>query len=130
MTVTYTDGASVPSCNKASADLGTAITIYTNRPSTAATHTLTYSFAGTTGTIATGINTALSWTPPLSLAARLKAAGVPILGTTPESIDLAENRELFGEVLKKADMNAPRYGTALSLANAASVSLRTCISTL
>ena len=28
---------------------------------------------------------------PLSLAARLKAAGVPILGTTPESIDLAEN---------------------------------------
>ena len=52
---------------------------------------------------------------PLSLAARLKAAGVPILGTTPESIDLAENRELFGEVLKKADMNAPRYGTALSL---------------
>ena len=55
---------------------------------------------------------------PLSLAARLKAAGVPILGTTPESIDLAENRELFGEVLKKAEMNAPRYGTALSLEEA------------
>ncbi len=55
---------------------------------------------------------------PLSLAARLKAAGVPILGTTPESIDLAENRELFGEVLKKARMNAPRYGTALSLEEA------------
>ena len=43
---------------------------------------------------------------------------MPILGTTPESIDLAENRELFGEVLKKAEMNAPRYGTALSLEEA------------
>ena len=47
-----------------------------------------------------------------------RSTGVPILGTTPESIDLAENRELFGEVLKKAEMNAPRYGTALSLEEA------------
>ena len=62
-----------------------------------------------------GVIVQLGGQTPLSLAARLKAAGVPILGTTPESIDLAENRELFGEVLKKADMNAPRYGTALSL---------------
>ena len=62
-----------------------------------------------------GVIVQLGGQTPLSLAARLKAAGVPILGTTPESIDLAENRELFGEVLKKANMNAPRYGTALSL---------------
>ena len=62
-----------------------------------------------------GVIVQLGGQTPLSLAARLKAAGVPILGTTPESIDLAENRELFGEVLKKAEMNAPRYGTALSL---------------
>ncbi|OKY88938.1 MAG: carbamoyl phosphate synthase large subunit, partial [Bifidobacterium sp. 56_9_plus] len=62
-----------------------------------------------------GVIVQLGGQTPLSLAARLKAAGVPILGTTPESIDLAENRELFGEVLKKAKMNAPRYGTALSL---------------
>ena len=65
-----------------------------------------------------GVIVQLGGQTPLSLAARLKAAGVPILGTTPESIDLAENRELFGEVLKKAEMNAPRYGTALSLEEA------------
>ncbi|MBQ1513032.1 MAG: carbamoyl-phosphate synthase large subunit, partial [Bifidobacterium sp.] len=65
-----------------------------------------------------GVIVQLGGQTPLSLAARLKAAGVPILGTTPEAIDLAENRELFGEVLKKAKMNAPRYGTALSLEEA------------
>ncbi|MSS12887.1 carbamoyl-phosphate synthase large subunit [Bifidobacterium tsurumiense] len=62
-----------------------------------------------------GVIVQLGGQTPLSLAARLKAAGVPILGTTPEAIDLAENRELFGEVLRKEHLNAPRYGTALSL---------------
>ncbi|RSX51963.1 carbamoyl-phosphate synthase large subunit [Bifidobacterium callimiconis] len=65
-----------------------------------------------------GVIVQLGGQTPLSLAARLKAAGVPILGTTPESIDLAENRELFGEVLRKEGLNAPRYGTALSLEEA------------
>ena len=65
-----------------------------------------------------GVIVQLGGQTPLSLAARLKAAGVPILGTTPESIDLAENRELFGEVLRREHMNAPRYGTALSLEEA------------
>ncbi|PAU68217.1 carbamoyl-phosphate synthase large subunit [Bifidobacterium criceti] len=62
-----------------------------------------------------GVIVQLGGQTPLSLAARLKAAGVPILGTTPESIDLAENRELFGEVLRAEKLNAPRFGTALSL---------------
>ena len=62
-----------------------------------------------------GVIVQLGGQTPLSLAARLKAAGVPILGTTPESIDLAENRELFGKVLAEKGLNAPRYGTALSL---------------
>ena len=62
-----------------------------------------------------GVIVQLGGQTPLSLAARLKAAGVPILGTSPESIDLAENRELFGQVLSKEHLNAPRYGTALSL---------------
>ncbi|KFF31377.1 carbamoyl-phosphate synthase large subunit [Bifidobacterium bombi] len=61
-----------------------------------------------------GVIVQLGGQTPLSLAARLKAAGVPILGTSPESIDLAENRELFGEVLSREHLNAPRYGTALS----------------
>lgn len=65
-----------------------------------------------------GVIVQLGGQTPLSLAARLKAAGVPILGTTPEAIDLAENRELFGKVLEDAHMNAPRYGTALSLEQA------------
>lgn len=65
-----------------------------------------------------GVIVQLGGQTPLSLAARLKAAGVPILGTTPESIDLAENRELFGDVLRREGLNAPRYGTALSLEEA------------
>ncbi|MEK0306415.1 carbamoyl-phosphate synthase large subunit [Bifidobacterium favimelis] len=62
-----------------------------------------------------GVIVQLGGQTPLSLAARLKEAGVPILGTSPESIDMAENRELFGQVLKKEGLNAPRYGTAHSL---------------
>lgn len=65
-----------------------------------------------------GVIVQLGGQTPLSLANRLKEAGVPILGTTPEAIDLAENRELFGEVLKREGLNAPRYGTALSLQEA------------
>jgi carbamoyl-phosphate synthase large subunit len=49
---------------------------------------------------------------PLALAARLKAAGVPIIGTTPEAIDAAENREVFGEVLKQAGLLAPDFAAA------------------
>ncbi|MCI1902346.1 MAG: carbamoyl-phosphate synthase large subunit, partial [Bifidobacteriaceae bacterium] len=62
-----------------------------------------------------GVIVQLGGQTPLSLAARLKEAGVPILGTSPESIDLAENRELFGDVLKEAKLLAPKYGTAHSL---------------
>lgn len=51
---------------------------------------------------------------PLSLAARLKAAGVPILGTSPEAIDAAEDRQVFGVVLERAGLPAPAHGTALS----------------
>ena len=51
---------------------------------------------------------------PLSLAARLKAAGVPILGTSPEAIDAAEDRQAFGVVLERAGLPAPAHGTALS----------------
>ena len=51
---------------------------------------------------------------PLSLAARLKAAGVPVLGTSPEAIDAAEDRQAFGVVLERAGLPAPAHGTALS----------------
>ena len=39
---------------------------------------------------------------PLNLAAGLKAAGVPIIGTAPESIEMAEDRKLFAEMLDQA----------------------------
>ncbi|WP_296760773.1 carbamoyl-phosphate synthase large subunit [Varibaculum sp.] len=49
---------------------------------------------------------------PLSLASRLQAAGVPIVGTPPSAIDAAEDRELFGRVLDEAGLPAPAHGTA------------------
>ncbi len=44
---------------------------------------------------------------PLNLALRLKAAGVPILGTSPESIDLAEDRKRFGKLLEELNIPQP-----------------------
>ena len=58
---------------------------------------------------------------PLNLATPLAKAGVPILGTHPESIDRAEDRELFQAMLKKLGLVQPENGTALSVAEAAVV---------
>jgi carbamoyl-phosphate synthase large subunit len=55
---------------------------------------------------------------PLNLATPLARAGVPILGTHPESIDRAEDRELFQVMLKKLGLVQPENGTALSVAEA------------
>ena len=65
------------------------------------------------GTVA-GVIVQLGGQTPLSLAQRLSDAGVPIVGTTPEAIDLAEDRGEFGEVLTQAGLPAPKYGTAIS----------------
>ena len=51
---------------------------------------------------------------PLKLAAGLKDAGVPILGTTVEAIDLAEDRSRFGPLLDELGYKAPPYATATS----------------
>jgi carbamoyl-phosphate synthase large subunit len=51
---------------------------------------------------------------PLGLAQRLKDAGLPVVGTTPESIHLAEHRGAFGGLLAEAGLPAPAYGTATS----------------
>ncbi len=55
---------------------------------------------------------------PLNLALRLKAAGVPILGTSPESIDLAEDRKRFGKLLRDLDIPQPAAATATSVEEA------------
>ncbi|MFZ2178566.1 MAG: carbamoyl-phosphate synthase large subunit [Rhodococcus sp. (in: high G+C Gram-positive bacteria)] len=63
------------------------------------------------GTV-TGVIVQLGGQTPLGLAKRLKAAGVPIVGTSPEAIDLAEDRGEFGRVLTEAGLPAPKFGTA------------------
>ena len=61
-----------------------------------------------------GVIVQLGGQTPLGLAQRLADAGVPIVGTSPEAIHLAEDRGAFGEVLTNAGLPAPRYGTATS----------------
>jgi carbamoyl-phosphate synthase large subunit len=58
---------------------------------------------------------------PLNLAQRLRAAGVPIIGTSPESIDLAEDRKQFGKLLEDLNIPQPRGGTATSVDQALAV---------
>ncbi len=58
---------------------------------------------------------------PLNLALDLHHAGVPIIGTSPESIDLAEDRKRFGGLLKKLDIPQPLNGTAVTLEEARSI---------
>jgi carbamoyl-phosphate synthase large subunit len=55
---------------------------------------------------------------PLTLALPLKHAGVPIIGTDPENIDLAENRELFGKLLDDLKIPCPANGSATSVESA------------
>jgi len=55
---------------------------------------------------------------PLNLAVPLMRAGVPILGTSPDSIDRAEDRERFQALLKKLDLKQPPNGTAFSVEEA------------
>jgi len=55
---------------------------------------------------------------PLNLSSALAQAGVPILGTPPESIDRAEDRELFQAMLKKLDLKQPDNGTSLTITGA------------
>ncbi len=61
---------------------------------------------------------------PLNLAQRLRAAGVPIIGTSPESIDLAEDRKQFGKLLEDLKIPQPAGGTATSVEEALSVAER------
>ena len=51
---------------------------------------------------------------PLKLARALEAAGVPIIGTTPDAIDRAEDRERFQQMIEKLDLLQPRNATARS----------------
>ena len=75
------------------------------------------------GTVA-GVIVQLGGQTPLGLAQRLTAAGVPLVGTTADAIDLAEHRGAFGELLTRAELPAPAFGTAVSFAQAREIADR------
>ncbi|MBK5254048.1 MAG: hypothetical protein JJE03_06295 [Peptostreptococcaceae bacterium] len=87
------------------------VTIYTNRKSTSFTHTITYSFGGATGTIATGVGVSTTWTPPISLASQIPNAtsgsgtitcktydGGTLIGTKPISIFLSVPSDILPSI--------------------------------
>ena len=65
-----------------------------------------------------GVFVQLGGQTPLKLARELKEAGVPILGTSPEAIDLAEDRGEFSQVLADAGLMTPKNGTASTFTDA------------
>jgi carbamoyl-phosphate synthase large subunit len=73
-----------------------------------------------------GVITQLGGQTPLGLAAGLKAAGVTILGTSPEAINLAEERGAFGRVLEEQGLTAPEFGMASSQMEALAIATRIC----
>jgi carbamoyl-phosphate synthase large subunit len=68
-----------------------------------------------------GVIVQLGGQTPLGLARALAAAGVPVVGTSPEAIHLAEHRGEFGALLAAAGLPAPKHGTAASAAAAKAV---------
>lgn len=61
---------------------------------------------------------------PLNLAAQLKENGVNILGTTPETIDMAEDRDLFNEMMEKLEIPMPESGMAVDVEEALNIAKR------
>ena len=71
-----------------------------------------------------GVIAQLGGQTPLGLARGLMEAGVRILGTSPDAIDLAEERGAFGEILKKNNLLAPNFGMANSYEEATKIASR------
>jgi len=68
-----------------------------------------------------GVVVQLGGQTPLRLAQELKDLGVPVVGTSPEAIHLAEDRGAFGAVLDAAGLPAPRHGTATTYEQAQAI---------
>lgn len=99
--VDWQEPATQPSLSAATVEMGKAVTINTPAVNNAYRHTLRYAFGGASGTIATGITSSVSWTPPVSLANQIPSAtagsgtiycdtysGSTLLGTKSVSITL------------------------------------------
>jgi carbamoyl-phosphate synthase large subunit len=72
----------------------------------------------------TGVIVQFGGQTPLKLAVALEKAGVPIIGTSPDAIDRAEDRERFQEMLQKLSLRQPENGTARSFEEAEAVAER------
>ena len=71
-----------------------------------------------------GVIVQLGGQTPLKLTRRLEAAGVRILGTSPDAIDIAEDRRRFDEIARKLGIRQPENGTATSAEEAATIADR------
>lgn len=74
ITITYEEPSSQPSMSANTVTMGSTVTLYTNRLSSAATHTFRYSFFGVNETIATDVTDSVSWMPPITLAQQIPSA--------------------------------------------------------
>lgn len=99
--VNWSEPATQPSLSKSTVEMGTAVTISTPAANSGYRHTLRYAFSSASGTIASGVASSYSWTPPVSLAAQIPSAtsgsgtiycdtysGSTLLGTKSVSITL------------------------------------------
>ena len=99
--VDWQEPATQPSLSASTVEMGKSVTINTPAVNSAYRHTLRYAFGGASGTIATGIASSTSWTPPVSLANQIPSAtagsgtiycdtysGSTLLGTKSVSITL------------------------------------------
>ena len=99
--VDWQEPATQPSLSAATVEMGKSVTINTPAVNSAYRHTLRYAFGGASGTIATGIASSTSWTPPVSLASQIPSAtagsgtiycdtysGSTLLGTKSVSITI------------------------------------------
>ena len=68
-----------------------------------------------------GVIVQLGGQTPLKIAAALEAANIPILGTSPDAIDLAEDRERFQQLLQRLDLKQPENGIATSAEQARAI---------
>jgi len=71
-----------------------------------------------------GVVVQLGGQTPLQLTKPLEAAGIPILGTSPDAIDVAEDRQRFEELVRRLDIRQPPNGTARSVEEAVAVAQR------
>ena len=71
-----------------------------------------------------GVIVQLGGQTPLTLAVGLEKAGVPIIGTSPDSIDRAEDRKRFADLVRKLGLRQPENGVAVNEAEALSAAHR------